>query len=310
MLKPASLKSALSYPVTVSVTVAAIIVTLQWWSGESIDMLVMDGRVWQKWELWRALTSTLPHVNFMHLAFNLYWFWTFGTLLERVYGHVRFAGIILLLAFGSMLAEFTFLHGGVGLSGVGYGLWGLLWVLEQRDPRFAEAVDPQTSLTFVVWFFICIATTITGIMPVANIAHGMGACLGALLGLSVAGRGNSRSLGMAGAALMIAMVIAGSTMLWPRVNLTEEAEAYVENLGITRMQHDDPKGALPYLETSVKMHHTRAGAWYNLGLVYQELGRNKEALAAFDRALAMPDADENIRKVIPELKHELLLENH
>ena len=266
-------------------SVAAIIVTLQWWSGQSIDMLRMDGRVWEKWQLWRALTSTLPHVNFMHLAFNLYWFWTFGTLLERAYGPVRFAGIVLLLAFGSMLAEFTFLYGGVGLSGVGYGLWGMIWVLEKRDPRFADAVDRQTSLTFVVWFFICIATTLANIMPVANIAHGAGACLGALLGLSITGRGKSRWLGMTGTALMIALVVAGSTVLWPRVNLTEESEAYVENKGIVRAEHGDPKGALLYLETAVTMHHTRAGAWYNLGLAYQELGRNKEALAAYDHAL-------------------------
>lgn len=64
MLKPASLKGILRYPVTTSVAAAALVVSVSWWSGRAMDWLVMNVRVWEKWELWRALTSTLPHVNF------------------------------------------------------------------------------------------------------------------------------------------------------------------------------------------------------------------------------------------------------
>ena len=35
--------------------------------------LFMAGEVSTRWELWRALTSTLPHVNVFHLVFDLYW---------------------------------------------------------------------------------------------------------------------------------------------------------------------------------------------------------------------------------------------
>ena len=99
---------------------------------------------------------TLSHVRIFHLAFNLYWFWTF----EHARGKSLWAtfarrGFFLLLAFGSMLAEFALFRGGVGLSGVGYGLWGMLWVLERRDPRFADAVDANTSRTFCSGGFFC-----------------------------------------------------------------------------------------------------------------------------------------------------------
>ena len=153
----------------------AITVTGLWWYGHTIDWTIMNNRVFAKWELWRTPTSTLPHDGIFHLAFNLYWLWAFGTLVERVYGHIRCAGIYLLLAFGSSLAEFSLFIGGIGLSGVGYGLWGMLWVLGKRDPRFEQAVDYQTSRLFVVWFFVCLALTVTGVMPVANVAHGVGA---------------------------------------------------------------------------------------------------------------------------------------
>ncbi len=94
MLAPPSLKNVSHYPVTAGVAAAALMATGMWWSGQSIDWFVMNQRVWANFELWRALTCTLPHANFFHLAFNLYWLWTFGTLVERVYGHFRCAADI------------------------------------------------------------------------------------------------------------------------------------------------------------------------------------------------------------------------
>src|SRR5688500_53326 len=145
MLKPPSLKRVLHYPVCAGVAVLALAITVLWWSGTNIDGFTMDAQVWERWELWRALTNTLPHTHLLHLAFNLYWFWVFGTVMEEIYGHLRFAGIVLLLAFGSALADFSLSSGGVGLSGVGYGLWAMLWILQKRDARFAGTVDGKTS---------------------------------------------------------------------------------------------------------------------------------------------------------------------
>ena len=66
MLAPPSLKNVLFYPVTAGVALAAIAVTGIWWSGQNIDGFVMNSRVCTNYELWRALTCTLPHVNFFH----------------------------------------------------------------------------------------------------------------------------------------------------------------------------------------------------------------------------------------------------
>src|SRR5580658_4847648 len=101
MLKPPPLKNALQYPVTAGVGLAAAAVTGWWWSAGNIHALLTDESVWEKWEVWRAFSSTLPHVSLLHLGFNLYWLWVFGTVLERVYGPWRVAAIYLLLAFGS-----------------------------------------------------------------------------------------------------------------------------------------------------------------------------------------------------------------
>lgn len=305
MLAPPSLKNVPRYPVTAGVALAAIIVTGLWWSGQSIDAFVMNGRVWANFELWRALTCTLPHANFIHLAFNLYWVWTFGTLVERVYGHLRCAGIFLLLAFGSSLAEFTVFSGGVGLSGVGYGLWGMLWVLEKRDPRFAEAVDYQTSRLFVFWFFLCIALTILNVMPVANVAHGVGAGMGALLGLAAGSQGAVKWKSIAGLVAVLILGLAGSTVFWPWVNLSADAEPEVESAAWEALNQNQDTNAVRLLEIATRMRHAPARAWYNLGIAYSRVERYDQALGAFEHAAQMPDADSRMQRAAKGMKEYL-----
>jgi membrane associated rhomboid family serine protease len=89
-----------------------------------------------------------------------------------VLGPIRTAGLILLFALASSALEFDFSAGGIGLSCVGYGLFGLLWILSSRDERFRDTVAKPTIQLFVVWFFVCIGLTLAKVMPVANIAHG------------------------------------------------------------------------------------------------------------------------------------------
>src|SRR5678816_2805953 len=98
MLRPESFKQIPHYPVTIFLAVASLVVTGMWWAGKSIDGFVMDVNVWDHWELWRAFTSIFPHVDILHLVFNVYWLWVFGPVVERAFGHIRFLGIALLLA--------------------------------------------------------------------------------------------------------------------------------------------------------------------------------------------------------------------
>jgi membrane associated rhomboid family serine protease len=295
MLQPPSLTNAPRYPVTAGLAIGAMVVTGLWWSGQSIDPFFTNGDVWYKWELWRAFTSTLPHVSFFHLAFNLYWIWVFGTLLEGIYGHLRFAGIVVLLAFSSALAEFALLRGGVGLSGVGYGFWGMLWVLEKHDARFAGAVDENTSRLFVIWFFVCIGLTVTNVMPIANIAHGVGAVAGALLGLAASRGGAVKWRSIAALAAVVISVLLASTVFWPQVNLTDEAEDEVEHAGVEALYRNDNAEARRLLEIATQMRHASARTWYNLGVAYGRLHDHDKASAMFEHAAQMPGATSDVR---------------
>src|SRR5687767_2713344 len=147
MRRPPPLAAAPRHPVTAGTMLLAAGATLAWWRD----------------------------ADALHLAFNLYWLWVLGTLVEQSFGHVRTALLLVFLAAASGAADFALAEGGVGLSGVGYGLFGMLWVLSRRDPRFAGAVDSGTVALFVTWFFLCIVGTYFGTMNVGNVAHGAGA---------------------------------------------------------------------------------------------------------------------------------------
>lgn len=296
MLSPPSLKSVPYYPVTAGLAAAAIAVSVMSWTGHDISGLVMDDTVWDRGQIWRALTATLPHVNFIHLAFNLYWLWTFGTLVEHVYGHWQCALIYAFLALGSMLADFAVLNGGVGLSGVGYGLWGMLMMLERHDPRFADAVDAHTNQTFAVWFLLCIGLTVTHIMPVANVAHGAGAVLGILLGLAIAGDRIVLWQCRAGLAALTLLILLGSTVFWPWVNLSSNAPDELDNAAIASIKTGNIPHAIELLEIATHKRNAPARVWYNLGVAYERAGEFDNALAAFRHAAQMPDADDQMMR--------------
>src|SRR5271166_5260619 len=184
MRPPSKLRESLRYPIVAGTALLAIGTTLAWWAKIDISPLFETAMV-RRGELWRLVTSIFPHAGILHLGFNVYWLWVFGTLVEEKLGHLKTAALILLFAVGSGAWEFALASGGVGLSGVGYGLFGLIWMLSRYDGRFKDAIDARTVQLFVGWFFFCILTTVTHVMPVANIAHGAGAVLGILAGLAI-----------------------------------------------------------------------------------------------------------------------------
>jgi membrane associated rhomboid family serine protease len=273
------------YPVVAGTALLATAVTLAWWGQADVSRLFENAMV-RRGELWRLATSMLPHVGLMHLAFNLYWLWVFGTLVEEVYSHAKMAALVLLLGIASGAFEYGFLTGGVGLSGVGYGLFGLLWVLSRRDPRFHDAIDSRTIGLFVIWFFLCIALTASGVMPVGNIAHGTGAVLGALVGLAIT-QPERRVLLCSAAVLMVAFGLWAATLGRPVVNLSRYG-AYEECAwGYDALDAGRYQEAQRWLAQAVRYRYADVACWVDLASAENHLGNSAVALAHYRRAAEM-----------------------
>jgi len=277
----------------------AVGVTVAWrLLGYDIDLLVLDPRWWHG-EPWRLVTSAFPHVDALHLLFNLYWLWTFGSLVEHRYGALRTIAIYMLFSVGSGLGEYSFLEGGVGLSGVGYGLFGFLWVMSRKDARFYDIVDRHTTILFVGWFFFCIATTAVGVMHVANIAHGMGAVLGVMLGHAVAGARRRRQGAVA--ALVATMALLGllGSVARPYVNFSPRG---LFDEGYQALLAGDNKKAVAVFRRAVEADARQYESWYDLGLALRRLDKYQEAAEAYEHAYALRPYDPDAKAALLSIK--------
>jgi rhomboid protease GluP len=74
-------------------------------------------------QLWRLLTPILLHGSILHIGFNMYALFIFGTRLESRFGHARFLALYLLAGFSGNVLSFLFSSGvAVGSSTSIFGL--------------------------------------------------------------------------------------------------------------------------------------------------------------------------------------------
>jgi len=170
--------------------------------------------VWQG-EFWQPFTTTLLHGNLIHVLFNVSWLVVFGQVLEPRFGSFRYLGLFVLLAYVSMLPEFIVQNyrtpvdkqvGCVGLSGIMYGLFGMVWIGRRWNPEFYAICDRQTVQLMIGWLFLCIVLTYADLMPVANIAHGAGLAFGVVFGLAAFDRAHRIGWTLLAAAATLAVL--------------------------------------------------------------------------------------------------------
>lgn len=74
-------------------------------------------------QLWRLITPILLHGSILHIGFNMYALFIFGTGLERRFGHARFLILYLVAGFSGNVLSFLFSSGlSVGASTSIFGL--------------------------------------------------------------------------------------------------------------------------------------------------------------------------------------------
>jgi len=272
--------------------------TIAWWAGADISALFASGYI-RRGQYWRLFTAIFPHLDILHLAFNLYWLWIFGTVLERIFGHSKTALLIVLFSVGSTSLDFALDRGGVGLSGAGYGLFGLLWVLSARDERFRDAIDQRTVKLFVGWFFLCIITTISGVYPVANVAHAAGAILGILTGYALTLPSHRLQLSAAIVAIFV-FGIWGDTLGRPIVNLSTKVGYEEGKWGYDALIAGRNEEAVRWFHDAVKLRPKEPTYWFNLGIAYHRVGNLPTAMAAYRRAHELEPNNSDYAKAVED----------
>ncbi|MCH8063893.1 MAG: rhomboid family intramembrane serine protease [Chloroflexi bacterium] len=137
-------------------------------------------------EYWRLFTAMFLHVGIMHLMFNGIGLLIFGRMLERVFGHYRFATIYVLAGLSGSIASYTFnpVVIGAGASGAIFGVLGALtaFFLLRRDVLGNVGRRYRSGLALIVLINLAFGFFIPGI---DNWAHLGGLGGGLVLGFAL-----------------------------------------------------------------------------------------------------------------------------
>lgn len=187
-----SLPRSAPYVTYAIIAVTAIFYVLQLASESTLgtDVLVIYGaRINEAilaGELWRFLTPALLHGSLPHIGFNMYALLSFGTGLERHFGHGRFLLLYLLGAFAGNVASFLFSSGySVGASTAIFGLLGAeaVFLIQNRKMFAGQFRSAIGNIIFVAAINLFIIGSLPGI---DNWGH-IGGLLGGLMFTSFAG---------------------------------------------------------------------------------------------------------------------------
>jgi GlpG protein len=136
---------------------------------------------------WRLVTPIFIHFGILHLAMNGLWYWELGRRIEWRQGSRGLAGLTLLFAAISNLAQYLWsgpaLFG--GLSGVLYGLLGHLWLFNWLAPTPLYHMPKGVLIMMLAWLGLCLAgaASVLGFGDIANGAHVGGLLVGCITGL-------------------------------------------------------------------------------------------------------------------------------
>lgn len=128
------------------------------------------------------VTAIFNHVAWWHLLFNMMWLVQLGRVLETTLKPWQYALFMLCAAIVSSCSEMMLGNDGVGMSGVVYAMFGLLWAGRGAYASWNSVATRQNFNYFVGWGLLCVVLTYTNIMPIGNGAHGGGFLFGLCIG--------------------------------------------------------------------------------------------------------------------------------
>lgn len=261
--------------------------------GAMFSPLIADG------QYWRLFTAMFLHADFPHILFNGLGLFFFGSVVERTFGHLRFAVIYVIAGLAGSVLSFGMntIAIGAGASGAIFGVLGALgaFFAVQRDTIGRRA-----------WTNLAAVAVLAGISlgyglvtpRIDNWAHLGGLIGGAAMGLALSPTLNpvvasgwqsngylwkpaplSRWWAVPAAAAVLAIGVAIGTLTLPDNPYTHLF------LAERRIEAGDGSGAVTELNEALLLERTLARAYYLRGTIRAEQGNVDGAIADLGAAI-------------------------
>ena len=143
--------------------------------GQLLGTLVVQYGEW-----WRIFTAAFLHANLIHIGLNMLALYQVGSIVEALYGKVRFALLYVIAIIGSGLAvvAFNYTIPTLGASGAIFGLFGALVAVGLRLGKRGRALITQ--VVPIVLINLVFTFSVPGISAAAHVG---GLITGFLAGL-------------------------------------------------------------------------------------------------------------------------------
>jgi membrane associated rhomboid family serine protease len=169
-------------------------------------------------EYWRIVTSGFLHYSILHIAFNMFFLYVVGRLLEPAIGHLNFAVVYLVSlvagSFGALLFEPDALT--AGASGACFGVLGALLVVA----RYRGIPIWQSGLGPTLLINIVFSLTVSGISIGGHIGGLIGGLICGWLIVELGEQRRNQALAIAGCLLVAAISVAGAVAVASSHGLT------------------------------------------------------------------------------------------
>lgn len=155
---------------------------------------LLPGNLWEQWVGFvlnesegsgprSLLTNIFIHGSWLHLIFNMVWLVQMGRILEKTLNPVVYLTFIVgAAAVGSGCQMLISGDTGIGMSGVIYAMFGLMWAGRSLYPIWGMIASRDNLRLFIGWGLFCVIATYFHILHIANGAHGGGFLFGLSIG--------------------------------------------------------------------------------------------------------------------------------
>lgn len=288
--------------------------------GAKYNPAILDGQ----W--WRIVSSMFLHIGIFHLLMNMFALYYIGLAVERIYGSWRFLVIYMLAGIGGGVASFAFtINIAAGASGAIFGLFGalLFFGINHRHTFF------QTMGKGII-MVIVINVAIGFLVPqIDNAAH-LGGLIGGFLASAIVHlpKQRKRMIQLLGLALYTVILfitvnfginenLSSSMFQLTKIEemiqngsyelaieeATNEIEAdseYKAELLFQRsyayIELNNLELAKQDLKESITLKDDLPESYYNLALIYVELGEEAAAKEAISQAYELAPTETDIRE--------------
>ncbi|QGJ69959.1 Hypothetical protein PBC10988_16480 [Planctomycetales bacterium 10988] len=297
------------YPLTWSVVILSLLATL-WKINQQLVEFPISPKLFEMnilaWygEPWRFVTSMFFHEGAVPLVINLFFWWMFGTFLEKQIGALRTLAMMLWLATLSAAGQDAIATRSIGLGGVVYGQFAFIGLMGMARPAYSLLVDRSLAMVLGIWFLASIFLTVTGSLLAPNVAHLVGFLSGGLLGWAVLFGSRQQAIIAFIAMVLHLGIFMGATYGRPFLKVGGGADNDYNTLGRRAYDREEYPAAVKFFSKAVELQPEKAIWHYNLGLAYRKSGEPQQAKAAFERAVSLDESKSQFHDMLKEMEKE------